>query len=56
MYDVAKINEQIVGISGKVTATKNGKILGHVKQVDGTELVIEMYPVKYCPIATEKLF
>ncbi len=56
MYDVTKINEQIVGISGKVTATKMEKILGCVKQVDGTESIIEMYPVKYCPRATEKLF
>ena len=56
MYDVTKINEKIVGISGNVTATKMGKILGHVKQVDGTESIVEMYPVKYCPRATKKLF
>ncbi len=51
-----KINQQIVGISGNVTATKLGKIFGQVKQVDGTETTIEMYPVKFCPKATKNLF
>ncbi len=55
MYDVTKINKLIVGISFFVTATKMGKILGHVKQVDGMESIIEMYSVKYCPRATKKL-
>ncbi len=45
MYDVIKINDQIGGISGNVTATKMGKILRHIKKVDSTESVIEMYPV-----------
>ncbi len=56
MYDVKIINEQIVGILGNVTATKLGKILGQVKQLDGTDTIVKMYPVKYCPRATKYLF
>jgi len=31
------------------------KDLGRLKQVDGMESIVEMYPVKYCPRATKKL-
>ncbi len=37
------------------TANKYGKILGCIKQVDGTVSILEMYPLKYCPRATQSL-
>ncbi len=56
MYNLKKIDEQIVDIHWNVAATKLGKILGQVKQVDSAETTVEMYPVKYCPQAWEILF
>lgn len=40
MYNVKKINEQIVGISRNINATKLGKILVLIKQVDSTESIV----------------
>ncbi len=56
MYNVKKINKQIVGILGNMMATKLEKILGWVKQVDSTKTSVEMYPGKYCPRVMENLF
>ncbi len=57
IYDVEKINESIIGISGnqKCDSKQVGKIHGQVNQVDGTELIMDMYPVKYCTRATENM-
>jgi len=40
MYNVKKFNEKIVCILGNMTVTKLGKILGQVKQVDGTVSIV----------------
>lgn len=39
-----------------MTATKKGKILSCIYQVDSNKSVLEMYPVKHCSKVTENLF
>ena len=48
LYDVAKINELVQGNSDYVSTTKKGKIDLKVNQVDGSEPVHILWPMKYC--------
>ena len=56
MYDVTDINELIQGSSGIMPATKKDKLHLYVQQVNGTEWVHILWPMKFCPKAGANLF
>ena len=56
MYDITDIDESIQGCSGIMLTTKKGKLCFIVHQVDGTEWVHMLWPVKFCPKAGANLF
>ena len=48
LYDVTEINKLVQGSVGNMSATKKGKLHMKVCQVDGSEWVYIVWPVKYC--------
>ena len=55
LYDVTNINESIQVSSGIMLVTKMGKLQVKMHQVDGTERVHTLWPVKFCPMAGANL-
>ena len=57
MYDVQMINDRIGMIDAKssVRAVKMGRKRYIFRQIDGTETIRELYPVKYAPTVVQKL-
>ena len=49
LNDVTNIDESIQGSSGIMSAMKKGKLHVKVHQVDGTEWMHTLWPVKFCP-------
>ena len=56
LYDITNIDESIQGSSGIMPATKMGKLQVKVLQVNGTEWIHTIWPVKFCPKAGANLF
>ena len=56
IYDITDINESIQGSSSITTTTKKGMFQVKVCQVDGTEQVHTLWPVKFCPKASANIF
>ena len=56
LYDVTEIIDSIQGSSSILPATKKGKLWVKVRQVNGTEHVHTIWPVKFCPKAGVNLF
>ena len=56
MYDIIYIDELIHGSSSIMPAMKKGKLHVNVHQVDGTEQVHTLWPVKFCFKAGANLF
>ena len=56
LFDIIDINQLIQGNSGNMSVMKKGKLCVNVQQVDGTEWVHTIWPVKICPKADENLF
>ena len=56
MYDVTNIDGLIQCSSGIMHATKKGKLQVTVHQVNGEEQVHTLWPVKFCPLASENYF
>ena len=56
LFDVIDINESIQGSSGVMPAMKKGKLRVTIWQVDGTEQVHTLWPMKFCPKAGANLF
>ena len=55
MYDVIKIDESIQGSSFNMKAAQKGKLHVKVRQVDGSEILHTLCPVKYCKQAGTNL-
>ena len=55
LYDITDIDKSIQGSSSLIHATKKGKLRVKVWQVDGTEQVHILWPVKCCPKVCELL-
>ena len=51
LFDVIDINESIQGSSGNMPATKKEKLHINTQQVDGTEPVHTLWPMKFFPNA-----
>ena len=47
LYDVTNINELVKGSMGIVSATRKGKFSVKVRQVNGSEKLHPLWPVKY---------
>ena len=56
MYDITDIDESTQGSSSIMPATKKGKLHVNVCQVNGTEQVHTLWPMKFCPKAGANLF
>ena len=56
LFDVTEVNKFVEGSLGNMPATKKGMLHRKVCQVDGTEGVHILWPVKYCPKAGAKLY
>ena len=48
LFDIIDINESIQRSSGNMPVSKKGKLCINVWQVDSTELVHTLWPVKFC--------
>ena len=55
-FDVIDINESIQESSKNMLVIKKGKLFVNVQQVDGTEQVHTLWPVKFCHKAGANLF
>ena len=47
MHDITNIGESVQGSSGEMKATKNGRLHVNVRQIDGSEILHTLWPVKY---------
>ena len=56
LYDITNIDELIQGSSSIMPITKKGKLQVKVHQVNGTEHIHTLWPVKFCPKAGANLF
>ena len=56
LFDIININKLIEGSSRNMPATQKGKLCINIQQVDGTEWVHTIWPVKFCPRAGANLF
>ena len=56
MYEVIEIDESIQGSSGIMPTMKKGKLCVTVRQVNGQEQILTLWPVKFCPSAGVNLF
>ena len=56
LFDVIDINMLIQGSSRNMPTTKKGMLHVNIQQVDGTEWVHTLWPVKFCPKAGANLF
>ena len=48
LYDINEINKLVHGNAGNMSAIKKGNLCMKVCQVDGTEQVCILWPMKYC--------
>ena len=55
-FDVIDINEPSQGSSGIMPAMKKGKLCVNVHQVDGSDQVHTLWPMRFCPKAGANLF
>ena len=56
LYDSIEINELEQGSASNMSVTKKGKLWMKVHQVDDTERVHILWPVKYCAKAGANLY
>ena len=56
MYDITDVDQLIPGSSSIMPPTKRGKLQINVQQVDGTEQVHTLWPMKFFPNAGVNLF
>ena len=56
LYEITKIEESIQSSSCNMLTTKKGKLCIDIHQVDDTEWVCTLWPVKFCPKAAANFF
>ena len=56
MNDSIEIDESVQGSSGNVKGTQKCKLYAKLIQVDGSEILHNIWSVKYCEMASANLF
>ena len=49
LFDINEINKQVQGSAGNMSTNKKGKVHVNICQVEGTQWVHTIWPVKFCP-------